>query len=190
VTHHDVAPPSTRGSGGFRARSHREPAGGRVPREHYRGHTPRMSRLMAFIEQPEVIDLPVPGTCLRLPVAFATQTGAETHRQTPDREDPHPPPCLCRRQTGGCGPPKPTARRGGTRCRPLGTGSSPPHRGRPHPFSCGMLSPELGKSHCTKAPTRPLRCQIHQVDAGTMDPREAAESTCHTWQRILSPSPR
>ena len=45
-------------------------------------------RLIAFIEQREVIDLPVPGTCLRLPVAFATQTGADTHRQAADREDP------------------------------------------------------------------------------------------------------
>jgi hypothetical protein len=51
-------------------------------------------RIIAFIEpacadtadrQPEVIDLPVPGTCLRLPVAFATQTGADTHRQAADR---------------------------------------------------------------------------------------------------------
>ena len=29
------------------------------------------TRILAFIEQSEVIDLPVPGTCLRLPVAFA-----------------------------------------------------------------------------------------------------------------------
>ena len=35
-------------------------------------------RILAFIEQPEVIDLPVPGTCLR----------ADTHRQAADREDP------------------------------------------------------------------------------------------------------
>jgi hypothetical protein len=44
-------------------------------------------RIIAFIEpacadtadrQPEVIDLPVPGTCLR----------AETHRQAADKEDP------------------------------------------------------------------------------------------------------
>jgi len=33
---------------------------------------------IAFIEHPEVIDLPVPGTCLR----------ADTHRQAADREDP------------------------------------------------------------------------------------------------------
>ena len=52
-----------------------------MPQEHYRGHTPRMSRLLAFIEQPEVIHLPVPGTCLR----------AETHSQAADREDPHQP---------------------------------------------------------------------------------------------------
>jgi len=44
-----------------------------------------------LLERPEVIDLPVPGTCLRLPVAFATQTGADTHRQAADREDPDPP---------------------------------------------------------------------------------------------------
>jgi len=35
-------------------------------------------RLIAFIEQREVIDLPVPGTCLR----------ADTHRQATDRADP------------------------------------------------------------------------------------------------------
>jgi hypothetical protein len=57
-------------------------------------------RILAFIEpacadtadrHPEVIDLPVPGTCLRLPVAFATQEGADTHRQAADREDPDAP---------------------------------------------------------------------------------------------------
>jgi len=51
---------------------------------------------MAFIEQAEVIDLPVPGTCLRLPLAFATQTGAATHRQAADRKDPHPPRAMHR----------------------------------------------------------------------------------------------
>ena len=35
-------------------------------------------RILAFIEQPEVIALPVPGTCLR----------ADTHRQAADRADP------------------------------------------------------------------------------------------------------
>ena len=35
-------------------------------------------RILAFIEQPEVIALPVPGTWLR----------ADTHRQAADREDP------------------------------------------------------------------------------------------------------
>ena len=69
---------------------------------------------------------PVPGTCLRLPVAFATQTGADTHRQAADREDPDAPPCLCRRQTGASGLPRPIARQSrATRCRPLGNESSP-----------------------------------------------------------------
>jgi len=72
---------------------------------------------------------PVPGTCLRLPVAFATQTGADTHRQAADREDPDAPPCLCRRQTGASGLPRPIARQSrGPRCRPLGNGSSPRNR--------------------------------------------------------------
>ena len=38
-------------------------------------------RILAFIEQPEVIALPVPDTCLR----------ADTHRQAANRADPDPP---------------------------------------------------------------------------------------------------
>ena len=65
-------------------------------------------RIIAFIEsvcaetadrQPEVIDLPVPGTCLR----------ADTHRQAADREDPDSPGTLAHPH------PQPAGR--GTRCR-------------------------------------------------------------------------
>jgi hypothetical protein len=75
----------------------------------------RAPLLIAYIEQPEVIDMPVPGTCLRLPVAFATQTGADTHRQTADREDPDAPGPLAR--------PPPQPARGGTRCHSPCNGS-------------------------------------------------------------------
>ena len=76
----------------------------------------RGMRILAFIEpacadtadrQPEVIDLPVPGTA--------------------DREDPHPSPCLCRGQTGL---PVPRADRGLWPAR----AHSPP-AGYPLPFS-------------------------------------------------------
>jgi len=102
-------------------------------------------RLIAFIEHPEVIDLPVPSTCLR----------AETHRQAADREDPDSPGPLARLS------PQPT--RGGVSVAVLAaTGrrrvtSLPPRRtrSRPKDASRAPWEPEGGSPSPAPAGPRP-----------------------------------
>ena len=132
VTNHDVPLPALAGQADF------EPGHIANPQEvGCHESTIGATRLVCQGSWPSS-NLPVPGTCLRLPVAFATQTGAETPRQAADREDPHPPPCLCRRQIGGSGAPPRIARQlQGIRRPPLGNGSSPRNlRTRPPQAAC------------------------------------------------------
>ncbi len=107
---------------------------------------------------------------------------------TADREDPHPSPCLCRRQTGGSNRAEPTAPHQGTRCRlprsPDPTPTEAPggvHLGWPSARPLARPGPRAPQRFRLDRPPSPVACSLRS------DP---VPGSCRPPGRLWVPQPK